>query len=68
MTWLFLVSLIFINMQNTIFIYDYWMIYLSNCITDDLITCNKDSLGQNSVYICSYFLKSSLILINIQIR
>ena len=24
---------------------------LSNCITDDIITCNKDSLGQNSVYI-----------------
>ena len=31
--------------------YDYWMKGLSNCITDDIITCNKDSLGQNSVYI-----------------
>ena len=29
---------------------------LSNCITDGIITCNKDSLGQNSVYIC-FFLK-----------
>ena len=29
---------------------------LSNCITDDIITCNKDSLGQNSVYICFFFI------------
>ena len=27
---------------------------MSNCITDDIITCNKDSLGQNSVYIAFY--------------
>ena len=24
---------------------------LSNCINGDITTCNKDSLGQNSVYI-----------------
>ena len=36
---------------------------LLNCITDDIITCNKDSLGQNSVYIC-FFLWFSLIFWN----
>ena len=40
---------------------------------DDIITCNKDVLKQNSVYICfsiifPYFLKFSSILINMQIR
>ena len=36
---------------------------LLNCITDDIITCNKDSLGQISVYIC-FFLWFSLIFWN----
>ena len=45
----------------------------ANCITDDIKTCNKDGLGQNSVCICSFkipphFLKFSSILIDIQIR
>ena len=48
---------------------------LSNCITDDIMTCNKNSFGQNLVYICfyikiifTYFLKLLSILINIHIR
>ena len=48
---------------------------LSICITDDIKTYNKDSLGQNSVYICffiyiisPYFLKFSSVLMNMQIR
>ena len=48
---------------------------LSNCITDDRITCNKDSLGAEfSLYLCCffinfpYFLKFSSVLMNMQIR
>ena len=28
---------------------------LSKCITDDIIACNKDRLGQNSVHICFFY-------------
>ena len=45
------------------FICDYCLKDLLNCITDDIITCNKDSLGQNSVYIC-FLLWFSLIFWN----
>ena len=45
---------------------------LSSCITDNILICNKDSLGQNSVYICffiisPYFLKFSSVLMDMQI-
>ena len=54
----------FINLHEyaneIIFIHDYWMNDLSNFIFDEIITCNKDSLGQN-------FLNFS-ILISMQIR
>ena len=53
---------------------------MSNCITDEIIKCIKDGLGQTSVYIiyiyiyiCVFydlpkFSKVSLILMNMQIR
>ena len=44
---------------------------MSNCITDDIITFNYDSLGQNLDYIFimyPYFLKFSSILMNMQNR
>ena len=48
---------------------------LSNYTTDDIITCNKDSLGAEfSLYllflyiIFPYFLKFSSVLMNMQIR
>ena len=63
-------------MQRDKFIYGYWMRDVLNrivMVSDDIITCTKDSLGQNSVFICfflsfPYFLKFSSTLINVQIR
>ena len=45
---------------------------LSNCITDDLTTCNNGGLRQKSVYLCFVydfpsFLTISLALVNMQI-
>ena len=41
--------------NDIILLYDYLMKGLVNCTTDDIITYNKDSLGQNSVYICFFY-------------
>ena len=63
------------NMQMTSFYYMTigWKDFL-NCITDDIITCNKDSLGGRIQFIFAffiifpYFLKFSSVLMNMQIR
>ena len=37
----------------------HWINDLSNCITDDLTTCNNSGLRQKSVYLC--FIRFSLL-------
>ena len=42
-----LVSLIFLNMQMRKLVYGYWIKRHVKLFSDDIITCNKDSLGQS---------------------
>ena len=62
------------NMQMIVFYYlTIGRKDLSNCITDDIITCNKHSLGADFIlhllfYNFPLFLKFSSVLMNMQMR
>ena len=42
--------------NDIILLYDYWMKGLVKCFTDDMITCNKDSLGAEFSLYLLFFL------------